>query len=302
MIMKIYKRRNMKQFCIVIPIYKTELDEIDKLSLKRLDTVIGKKYDIYLVKPNSLKCKNYYKYLNKKCVTELSFDDHFFENTASYSQLCLSYDFYNSFSDYEYMYIYQTDCYLVEDKLEEWCNKGYDYVGAPIIASDASWKNFKNPNIYEPQVGNGGFSLRKIEIFKDITNPDGEFRQYYKLTDELLSKVIYEDKYFCNDLYQYYDLVKPNWEEALLFGIDMNADVIYEKLNMPVLPMGIHAWSKNIRYWKTVLPELKDNKKVSDLCEERYADYFKLYYGENDSTTKPHNDEASITTNLYHTE
>ena len=270
----------MKKFCIVIPIYKEELDCIDKISLKRLDTVISNKYDIYFIKPKGLKTDEYYNLLDKSCTKEIEFKKSYFKSNFTYSQLCLQYSFYNKFSKYEYMYIYQTDCYLVDDKLEFWCNKGYDYIGAPILALDANWKNYDNIDKFKPQVGNGGFSLRKISVFKDLTNPKGEFRQYYGLTDDKLSKVRFEDKYFCNDLYNFYDLSKPNWMEALFFALDMNIDAIYNDFKFKYMPMGIHAWPKNIRYWKNVLEELKDNQEVSDYCEELYKDYFKLYYAE----------------------
>ena len=272
----------MKKFCIVIPIYKEKLDVIDDLSLKRLVKVIGTKYDTFLVKPKSLNCKNYYKILDKKHIKEISFDDKFFKDTASYSQLCLQYDFYDKFSKYEYMYIYQTDCYLVEDKLEDWCNRGYDYIGPPIISNNAGWVNPHDQNKYEPQVGNGGFSLRKIEVFKDITDPNGEFRKTYELTDERLSKVIFEDKYFLNDIYNYYDIYTPYWVEALFFGMDMNVDIIYNNMKFIGLPMGIHAWGKNIRYWQNVLEELKDNKEVIDYCENLYKEFFDIYYAKHE--------------------
>ena len=190
------------------------------------------------------------------------------------------------------MYIYQTDCYLIYDQLEEWCNKGYDYIGAPILATDAQWKNYKNKDKFEPQVGNGGFSLRKISTFKELTNPKGEFREYYKLTDELLSKVIYEDKYFANDIYNFYDLTRPTWPEALFFALDMNVDVIYNN-GFKGMPMGIHAWGKNIRHWKNILEELKDNQEVIDYCENAYKEYFDIYYN------KPNNDNIKDIFRMY---
>ena len=276
----------MKKFCIVIPIYKEDLDPIDNLSLERLHKIISNKYDIYLVKPESLNPKNYYKILKKKNIYEVIFDDKYFKDTASYSQLCLQYDFYNKFSEYEYMYIYQTDCYLVEDKLEEWCDKGYEYVGPPIISNNAGWKDYRNKDKYEPQVGNGGFSLRKIEVFKDITDPEGEFRKKYNLNEEQLSKVVFEDKYFLNDIYDFYEIITPSWIEALSFGIDMNADIIYDVMKFQGLPMGIHAWGKNIRYWQNVLEELKDNKEVIDFCEDKYQEFFKVYYNQENNLEK----------------
>ena len=276
----------MKKFCIVIPIYKEDLDPIDRLSLERLHKVIKNKYEIYLVRPKELDCKNYYRILKQRNICEIVFDSKYFKSEASYSQLCLQYDFYDKFSDYEYIYIYQTDCYLVEDKLEEWCDKGYEYVGAPIISENAGWKNYNNLGKYEPQVGNGGFSLRKVEVFKDITDPNGEFRKKYDLTDDKLDKVIFEDKYFLNDIYDYYEVITPSWIESLFFAMDMNVDVIYDIMKFKGLPMGIHAWGKNIRYWQNVLEELKDNKKVIDFCEAKYKEFFDKYYNQENKEEK----------------
>lgn len=278
----------MKKFCIVIPIYKEKLDPIDELSLKRLYKVIKNKYDIYLVRPKLLdgKCQDYYKILNQKNVYEVVFDNKYFKDTGGYSQLCILYDFYDKFSDYEYMYIYQLDCYLVKDELEEWCDKDYDYIGGPIISENAGWINVKNPKKWEPQVGNGGFSLRKISTFKEITNPEGEFRKEYNLTDEKLKDVNCEDLYYMNFVNKYYDIEKPNWIEALSFSLDMNVDVIYDRFKFDKLPMGIHGWPRNIRYWQNVLDELKGNKEVIDICEKRYEKFFKGYYGENNSTAR----------------
>lgn len=278
----------MKKFCIVIPVYKEELNCIEEISLKRLNTVIGdKNYDVYLVHPENLNLDIYYKYyLNLK-----SFPCYkgYFESTATYSQLCMNYDFYDSFSNYEYMLIYQLDCYLFYDAIEEWCNKGYDYIGGPIVSTDCGWDTLKKEqnkkNSYHPYVGNGGFSLRKIETFKDICNPKGELRTTYNLTDDKLALVAYEDKYFCNDLYEYYKLDIPDWKDAFEFGMDMSVDVVYTFFKLNPKPMGIHSFDKNIRWWKKVIPECMD-QSVIDFCEEKHKDFFKIYYDENDSTLR----------------
>jgi hypothetical protein len=279
----------MKKFCIVIPIYKEELDCVEEISLKRLYTVIGDKdYDVFLVYPNEMNLENYLNIYSS--LKQVAFDPIYFKNTHTYSQLCLNYNFYNMFSEYEYMLIYQLDCYLFYDEIEKWCNKGYDYIGEPIVSTDRGWDTIKEDNKkkkkgYQPYVGNGGFSLRKIETFKDICNPNGELRRRYKLTDDKLVKVRYEDKYFCNDLYNYYRLNIPNWKEALWFGLDMSVDVIYTFFKMDVKPMGIHSVDKNIRWWKKVIPEFSD-QNVIDFCEKKHEKFFKLYYDENDSTLR----------------
>lgn len=295
----------MKQYCIVIPIYKKELDCVEEISLKRLRKVLVddkmnvgvwhemKDYSpVYLVCPKGLDTSEYEKIYNvgdkEIDLKKVEFDPKYFESTATYSQLCISYDFYNSFSEYEYMLIYQLDCYLFEDKIDEWCNKGYDYIGGPILSTDCGWDTVKESQKgkqWQPYVGNGGLSLRKISTFKEVTDPNGELRQEYNLTDDVLKKVIFEDKYFFNDLYNYYQFDIPSWREAIYFALDMSVDIIYNYFKWDGKPMGIHSVDKNIRWWKKVIPEFMD-QKVIDFCEEKHKEFFKLYYDENDSTLR----------------
>ena len=163
----------MKEFCIVIPIYNEEPDLIEQISLKRLwDVVCNKNYDIYYVTYKELNTTKYYtdETINKQNISEIYFDKSFFENKNTYSKLCINYNFYNAFSDYEYMYIYQTDCYLLDDKLSDFCKLNVDYIGSPIFSTDCGWPTNKlnpitNEMEYTPVVGNGGFSLRKIKTF-----------------------------------------------------------------------------------------------------------------------------------------
>ena len=274
----------MKDFCIVIPVYKTELDCVETISLNRLNTVIGdKNYDVYLVCPTDLDTTNYFKLFSNLKIKTYSPD--FFKSTASYSQLCISYDFYNDFSDYKNMIIYQLDCYLFSDNIQAWCDRDYDYIGGPILSTDCGWDTVKKNqgNEYKPYVGNGGFSLRKIEVFKEITDPAGEFRTRYELTDDKLKNVIFEYKYFCNDLFNLFKLYTPTWQQSLYFCLDMSVDIVFNNMNWKGFPMCAHAVDKNIRYWKNVIPEF-GNQDVIDFCEKKHEDFFKLYYDENDST------------------
>ena len=216
------------EYCIVIPIYKAELDCVEEISLRRLRKIliddkmnvgIWHEYEdyspVYLVCPKGLDTSKYEEIYNvgdkKIDLKKVEFDPEYFKSTASYSQLCINYDFYKTFDKYEYMLIYQLDCYLFKDEILQWCRKGYDYIGGPILSTDCGWdtvKESKKGKQWTPYVGNGGFSLRKISTFLDITDPDGELRKKHKLTDEVLKSVIFEDKYFCNDLYNFYELDK----------------------------------------------------------------------------------------------
>ena len=91
----------------------------------------------------------------------------------------LSNFFYSAFREYDYMLLYQLDAFVFKNELLYWCNKNYDYIGAPWIASKQtllkkielqfkSKRKQKRAEIFF-KVGNGGFSLRRIQKFFDIT-------------------------------------------------------------------------------------------------------------------------------------
>ena len=65
-------------------------------------------------------------------------------------------DFYARYAGCEYILLYQLDAWVFEDRLDEWCDKGYDYAGAPLFAPGSS-------DLQCARTGNGGFSLRRVE-------------------------------------------------------------------------------------------------------------------------------------------
>ena len=78
-------------------------------------------------------------------------DEKYFISKESYSRLLVSKSFYEAFSEYEYILIYQPDCLVFSDQLLEWCKKGNDYIGAPWYKTEtmkrANWANFTNWDI-----------------------------------------------------------------------------------------------------------------------------------------------------------
>lgn len=250
----------MKNCAIVIPVYR-KLNAYEKFSYDVLKSAVKDK-DIYIV------CGNNF-------ITELKesterFDDSYFNSYADYSKLCKSYDFYNRFSDYKYILIYQLDCLIFRDDIDYWCDKDYDYIGAPIILNNLNWD-------FIPIVGNGGFSLRKVEYFKSITDPNGEFRKKY---DSVLEKhkkkekyEEFEDLYFCEFVNSKWHFDVPTIEESLQFSIDMNPDIVFDPNRG--FPMGCHAFCKNIPFWETLI---KFPQEVKDAAYEEYGDFIKSYY------------------------
>lgn len=151
----------MKQVAVVIPIYKESPAWNEEISLRQTMRVLGT-HPIILVCPKGLDISEY----SKMCAeirgreTMLlceTFNPDFFKGIKSYNRLLLSESFYARFTDYEYILICQPDTYVFRDELVEWCNKGYDYIGAPLFG--------EKMDIKEGKVGNGGLSLRSVKTY-----------------------------------------------------------------------------------------------------------------------------------------
>src|SRR5690606_31898493 len=97
-------------------------------------------------------------------------------------------ELYRRFVAYEYMLICQTDVFVFRDELLQWCEKDYDYIGAPWIASKQHLLTkvlFQITNFFKSRkkkkstahffkVGNGGFSLRKVQTMLKIVTDQKE--------------------------------------------------------------------------------------------------------------------------------
>lgn len=277
----------MKDFCIVIPIYKENLDIIETLSLNRTSELLnGKHYDIYFIKPQSLQNTSIYDKLEHKKM--ISFDDHFFKSIESYSQLCISYEFYNMFSEYRYLYILQLDCYLMYDEFGFWATQDYDYIGGPVVSQSCGWDTVYRNNgkkSWRPLIGNGGFSIRKVQVFKDLCDPNGEFRKLYDIDGAIWNAIKVEDRFFCNDIYDFYELRTPQMNIASLFSWDLSPDVLYEYFGLHHWPMCFHAFDKNIRFMKAKFPEIFDKPELVEYCETKHKEFFSHYYTDDNYST-----------------
>ena len=147
---------------IVVPIYKprrADLKWFEQISLQRCLEVFGGKYPIVFVAPND-RSFDYLPTGDDFFIT--TFDAQYFRGTDGYNELMLSPHFYKRFLTVDYILIYQLDAFVFSDRLEEFCELGYDYIGAPWSIA-AGLKS--NPFLY---VGNGGFSLRRVQACFDI--------------------------------------------------------------------------------------------------------------------------------------
>ncbi|WP_373148896.1 DUF5672 family protein [Bacteroides finegoldii] len=252
------KINDKKRIVVVIPIYRLELSIEESIALKQCVTVL-KDYSLVIVKPESL---NVHTILSEHPILKTeSFPDGHFVSLRAYNKLVLIPSFYLRFQQYQYMLIYQLDAYVFKDELLYWANKGYDYIGAPWLSDVKALQNKRSQRrllrayawymvtgnekrrteeAFRYQVGNGGFSLRKISKMIKVT-------RFYKRKINLYmddNEDFYpEDVFLLAELTNWLcRLRKPKFKEALRFSIETNPEWGYH-YNHNELPFGCHDWN-----------------------------------------------------------
>lgn len=258
----------MQKVAVAIPVYKPSFDPWEEISLRQTMLVLCQ-YPMVLVYPDGMDASQYDVLASAQGVDLLkeAFEPRFFDGIKGYNQLMLSKSFYARFADYEYVLVCQTDAYVFRDELMEWCDKGYDYVGAPIFGC------FSDEVFHRDQarVGNGGLSLRRVKAYLDFF--DGK-KHVYK-TRDLAERIEFKEKpqtrwlvwllmtlgwrnnpssvaerwkYNEDDFWSgmlngsNYELSKPSVEESMSFAIERFPSEVFAITG--ALPFGCHAWAK----------------------------------------------------------
>ncbi len=232
----------MQQVAVVIPLYKSTISAGEEFSLRQAKVVLGN-HPIVFICPDKLNIEAHSAAIPTATIER--FSDAYFQNVEGYSRLLLSPNFYKSFLDFEYILIYQTDAYVFRDELSEWCNKGFDYIGAPWSERPPLAKGKPKIDIqnwFIGRVGNGGFSLRKVKSHYNNT-------RFFRPILWFMEKN--EDMFWGLFLYGLNPFFKrPKWQDALRFAFEMNPRKSYELTNRQ-LPFGVHAWQKyDKEFWE----------------------------------------------------
>lgn len=198
------------------------------------------------------------------------FDEKYFKDKFTYSKLLCSLQFYQPFSDYDFIQVVQTDCWLFEDKLDHFAARGFDYIGAPWMKNGFEGK--PQPKMWK--VGNGGFSLRRVSTFLRILNEiqntkKGNLPVFRDFNNGIIGYL--KNKGIRNNLRHY--IKNPPGEDIfwsiyvpLVFGKEAFkiADLItaahysfetlprylFDSVTEGKLPMGCHNWEGNNRnFW-----------------------------------------------------
>jgi len=259
-----------KLVAIVVPMSnRATLTPDEEISYRHLMHFLGS-YDKYMVAPKDVEF-DFPEFTIKR------FGDQYFGSVAAHRRLMLSREFYEAFQDYKFILIYHLDALAFSDQLLEWCAEDYDYIGAPWL------KSFEDP--YPYKVGNGGFSLRKVESFLRVidsrvyaVDPEQYWQKYYadkpphiqlinrpkKYLKHLwmfnnvrreMKYVTYNEDFFwaglANHYYPDFNIASPH--TALRFAFEYLPRHCF-KLNNHTLPFGCHAWPKLDReFWEPYL-------------------------------------------------
>ncbi|MFQ3575190.1 MAG: DUF5672 family protein [Cytophagales bacterium] len=185
-----------------------------------------------------------------------AFESHFFKNIRAYNLLMLSEIFYISFSEYEYLLIVQPDAFLFKNEVEQWCDKGFDYIGAPwfrynkLQKGKLYWWIYKNTYqkylslnrkggwLYN-KVGNGGLSLRKTSSFiESLQKAPKDLLQRYQSADW---DELNEDVFWSIEVPKFNNTFSiPDFETALKFSVEQDPENAVEIFLKGELPFGCH--------------------------------------------------------------
>lgn len=247
-----------KLCAVVVPIYKTELSPFEEVSLKRCFEVFCNR-PVTIIAPRSLEL-NKIEFLSGIPLNEIRFDDEYFTSTATYNRLMLLPEFYDRFSDFDFILIYQLDAFAFADELATWCNAGYDYIGAPWIRDVIDeykmagilpfWVRWKR-KIYRSKkctVGNGGFSLRRVETFRKVLRHFKYFSNKWHSQEDVFWSCV------APALYPWFRI--PVESVAMKFAFESEPYKCYE-INNRKLPFGCHAWERHdIAFWRPIFASM----------------------------------------------
>ncbi|MBQ4403357.1 MAG: hypothetical protein II857_02995 [Selenomonadaceae bacterium] len=210
---------------VVIPTYKEELNEFEKISLAQVRKVLGK-YPLVFAAPEG---KNLA--FARPCDLVAYFPPQFFKDVAAYNRLMMSPQFYEAFLDFDYILIYELDAFVFYDALEFFCALGYDYIGAP-------WPAFNPRKTGDKvlRVGNSGFCLRKVKAHYDFLNEQRD------LTSQLMGVPNDDFFAFCGVREDINFKVPPVYVAAR-FSLEYLLEHAVKNLGNK-LPFGCHGWSK----------------------------------------------------------
>lgn len=264
----------MNNVCVVIPVHTSSPSEAELISFRQCFNVLCD-FHIVVLTSETVDLSVYKK--ERKFKTKIV-PSSWLSSIENYNKMKIDIEFYQIFSEYEFLLTYELDAYVFENQLNSWLHKGYDYIGAPFV-------EIIDKNLALISVGNSGFSLRNIQACLHCLGHLQEVRNIsisvvkYRL-HKFVKFVAYFEKYFPNRFFS-----KMRILSAFLPGICIHEDIFWSKYipklfaNFQVaplsdslafsferfpdlcfiangnhLPFGCHAWPKyGHEFWRNYI-------------------------------------------------
>ena len=248
---------------VIIPCYKEKLNPYEQIALSQCQKILGQQH-IIAIKPEGL-------VLPKEMIdvvgnTMEEFESYFFDNIQGYNRLMLSPTFYERFLKYDYVLIYQLDCFVFKDELAYWCAQKWDYIGAPWIRKtyhknamellfakigDFVKEKLKPANNFSliDKVGNGGFSLRNVKKFHEICISMREEIEFYLKNPSDLHN---EDVFWSLEVNKKCKKLNiPDVNTAIKFAYEV-PPLKTTKFDIESAPFGCHDWDHYKDFWSPI--------------------------------------------------
>lgn len=265
-----------KKVAIVVPLGTVPgITESEEISLRHLRHYLGS-YDKFVVASRGTPVE-----LGDDFEV-IRMDDRFFGSAQAHALMQLSPEFYEQFLDYEFVLIYHLDALVFSDEIESWCDRNYDFIGAPWFKTD------ETPWVDEPKVGNTGFALMRVRQFLRVLYSR---KRMYGVRDELrrsrqrsggkleavhflkaLRRVFFyrnniqthiksilmqgmaSDIFWSNNAERYLPSFRTaSAAAALSFAFEVDPETCFQKTKGK-MPFGCHAWERYDRkFWEPYL-------------------------------------------------
>lgn len=252
-----------ERLTVAVPVYRAALDEQEQVSLDSTFRALGG-HHLVMVKPAGLDTSA----LERRWpfAGAETFAPEYFGSIRGYNRLLLSPAFYERFLGSEYLLVCQLDVFVFHDDLAAWVARGHDYVGAPWLSGSAAslavhwlaWQAARrlpgrqdriHPYETRNRVGNGGFSLRRVETHHRLARVLRPRIDHYLASEG--THHFHEDVFWSLEPARQGQAHRtPTAAEALAFAFDVNPARAW-RLAGGRLPMAAHGWYKgrHLGFW-----------------------------------------------------
>lgn len=275
---------------VVVPLSASpDLTADERLTLDQLDRVLGG-YDRFFLAPAGHRA-------TRQGYSVVQLPGRYFGSAQAHARLMLSRRLYERFRAYEFILLHHLDALTLRDELGQWCDAGYDYIGAPWLRCP------ERPEEGFAGVGNGGFSLRRVSSFLKVlrswayTVAPADYRERWRRrfggrslpvrlanAPRLALKYLplfngvggfvagyplNEDRFWSEEARRYYPALRiAPPEVALRFAFE-KAPRYSSQLLGGRLPFGCHGWTTNDRaFWESAVFA---NPRPAEASPEAYA-------------------------------